>query len=511
MVEEQLPNNAQTPTQQMHVHINGTHCASCEVLLERRLKRVPGVEAVKVDFVTGQTDISYSRKPTLDELHAAIAKDGYTIGTAPQPRPPKTTRDFVEIGGAIIVVAGIYLLMKQFDLLPQGLGISDTMGYGIVFMMGLVASVSSCLAVTGGLLLAVMQAHNARHPGLSAAQKFKPHLHFNIGRIVGYTVLGGALGAIGAAIAPSPRTTALLAIMAGAVMIILGFQQLNLFPWLRRFQPKTPKFLAHAIHDAADRHTAVGPSLLGAATFFLPCGFTQALQLYVLSKGDVVGGALIMLAFSLGTLPGLLSLGALSSALKGATQRYFIRFAAVLVIVLGIVGMVNGFAAADLGFGGKTPTAVEPGAPIVNGKQVVTMKVVGYDYYPSQFTVVAGVPVEWHIDGTRAASCAQVVTVPSLGITEYLPKQGEKVVTFTPTTTGTIGFSCPMGMTTRGAAFTVVPNTEGLGAAPTSQPATPQACDPAVMICNVQKLGMTITREEGFSPNKFIVKKGIPI
>ena len=82
--------------------------------------------------------------------------------------------------------------------------------------------------------------------------------------------------------------------------------------------------------------------MLGAATFFLPCGFTQALQLYVLAKASVAAGALTMLAFSLGTLPALLSLSAVSSFARGAFQRHFLKVAGVAVIVLGLMNIQYG-------------------------------------------------------------------------------------------------------------------------------------------------------------------------
>jgi Cytochrome C biogenesis protein transmembrane region len=88
-----------------------------------------------------------------------------------------------------------------------------------------------------------------------------------------------------------------------------------------------PKSFGHFIYDLAERDANGGAFALGAATFFLPCGFTQALQLYVLAKGSFAIGALSMFAFSLGTLPALLSLSAMSSFATGSLQRHFLNFA----------------------------------------------------------------------------------------------------------------------------------------------------------------------------------------
>ena len=83
------------------------------------------------------------------------------------------------------------------------------------------------------------------------------------------------------------------------------------------------------------------------------------------------------------------------------------------------------------------------------------MKVTGYDYSPANFTVKAGVPVEWKIDGRQAKGCARVLIMPGMGIQKLLESNKDTTISFTPTKTGTLAFSCSMGMTTPGAAFTV--------------------------------------------------------
>jgi len=77
----------------------------------------------------------------------------------------------------------------------------------------------------------------------------------------------------------------MLTIAASIVMILLGLQMLRLFPALTRLIPTMPKAISHRIHDLAERRTKAGAFVLGAVTFFLPCGLTQALELYVLAKG----------------------------------------------------------------------------------------------------------------------------------------------------------------------------------------------------------------------------------
>ncbi|MGT2467869.1 urease accessory protein UreH domain-containing protein (plasmid) [Mesorhizobium atlanticum] len=517
---------------ELQFKIHNIHCAGCEVVIERKFKSVPGVASVRVSHVTGRADVVVNGKqPGLDVFERAITDNGYSVSWwhdhshADAGRSRNNTRkDYAEIGAIVLFLFAAYLILKQTNLLPGGLGISKDMSYGFVFLMGVVAAFSSCLAVTGGLLLAVAAKYNESHPDLTGFEKFKPTVYFNIGRVVSYTILGGVVGAIGSTFTLSSSGTGFLSILASLVMIMLGFQLLNLFPWMRRFQPKMPKFISHPIHDLSSRDgkSPYTPLTLGAATFFLPCGFTQALQFYVLSTGSPTKGALTMLAFSLGTLPSLLSLSMISSFARGSFQKHFLRFAAVLVIFVGFWNISNGLTLAGIDlpfqrFRSNVDVASEGSGllvPVAYGVQTVNMTVDGYDYSPHQFSVQAGVPVKWRIDARNAAGCAQVLISSSLGIVKYLSPDGETTISFTPKEPGTYSFSCPMGMTTYGAAFKVVPRDPKIrlpDSVASNDNTSDQASAGAAYAGPSQKLFMEISEENGFYPNTFTVKKGIPV
>jgi len=423
-----------------------------------------------------------------------------------------TFRDYLLMGGISLFIVSAYYILKQFNLVPS-IGISQYMSYGVIFLVGLFAAMSTCIAVVGGLLLAIAGKYNELYPELTGIQKFKPHIYFNIGRIVGYTAFGAVVGGLGSVLVLSPQANGYLIILVSIVMLMLGFQLLHLFPWTRRFSPKMPKFISHKIHDLSAKESKSAPFILGASTFFLPCGFTQVLQLYVLASGDWKVGALTMLTFSLGTLPALLSLSAISSFAKGAFQRHFLKFAGVSVVMLAIFNINNGLTLAGVNFNFWAHARV--GAPqIVDGKQIVKMTVNGYAYEPNQFTVVQDVPVEWQIYGKNAVGCGQVLVMPTLGISKYLSKDGVTTITFTPKEIGIIPFNCSMGMMTRGAAFTVIPNNTGVVGTKTEvQPdQNTSACDPTISDCiQAQKVSLEVSRERGIYPRSLTVKKGVPV
>ncbi len=371
---------------------------------------------------------------------------------------PAHGRRWLEVGGAAVALLALYLILRAANILPDSIGVGPGTGLGAAIILGLVASVSTCAAVTGSLVLAAASRYRQAHPELTGRQRFRPHILFNLGRVAGYVGFGALVGLAGSAITLSPAAAGIFTLAVGALMVITGLNMIGGWPWLQRLQPRPPKWLAARVYRMRGSG-AWGVFLGGSLTFFLPCGFTQAMQLYVLTLGSAPQGALLLGAFALGTAPGLLALGAAASFGAGRWQRYASAAAAVLVFSLGVFNFRTGWAAA----GWPTPTLSRPSpssqptpAEARGDVQVVEMKVAGYEYEPAVFTVRAGVPVEWRIDGSDAAGCARVIVARRAGVQELLDPRRVTVVRFTPTRPGIIPFSCSMGMTTPGAQFLVI-------------------------------------------------------
>jgi plastocyanin domain-containing protein len=81
------------------------------------------------------------------------------------------------------------------------------------------------------------------------------------------------------------------------------------------------------------------------------------------------------------------------------------------------------------------------------------MAVTRSGYSPSNLTIKAGIPVRWKVDGTSAAGCTSIMTIPSLNISQAL-RSGENIIEFTAPNKGQLAFMCSMGMV-RGS-FTVI-------------------------------------------------------
>lgn len=433
--------------------IKGMHCKSCELLTEEELGKVKGVKKADTDFRTGKATVFYQgQEPSDAELAEAIRRSGYEIGEDGRSWFSRDLSAYLETAAAAVVVGVLYLVGKNQGWFSLSIGNAEDFGkLPVVFLAGIAAGLSTCMAIVGGMILAVSARFGEMHPEAGAKRKFIPHIFFNLGRIGGFAVLGGLLGLLGSTLQPSVGFVAVLTVLVAVVMALLGLQLLELFPRISAWKLTLPKGLSKLLgvsSQTTKTYSHRRTMLLGALTFFLPCGFTQAVQLFVVTQGDALLGALVMGAFALGTAPGLLGIGGLSSVAKGALGRYFFRAAGIAVIALGVFNFQNGAhllrlesAASSVMETKKAEVAdeerIEP--------QVIRMTQEVDGYYPSEFTVKKGIPVRWVIDSKESYSCAVALVAPKVGVKKIL-EPGENVVTFTPKAVGTIPFSCSMGM-----------------------------------------------------------------
>ena len=129
-------------------------------------------------------------------------------------------------------------------------------------------------------------------------------------------------------------------------MLILGINLLDIFHWTKQLQPSMPKFLSQKALDVTKINHTLTPALAGIATFFLPCGFTQSMQIYTLSTDSFLKGGLTMLSFALGTLPMLALVSFSSFSIQNSSKSgVFFKSAGLIVIVFALFNVINSLAA----------------------------------------------------------------------------------------------------------------------------------------------------------------------
>ncbi|MEK7609849.1 MAG: sulfite exporter TauE/SafE family protein [Patescibacteria group bacterium] len=327
---------SQQKTHTFHVH--GMHCNACVLMIESELKDFPGITYVKSSFVNHSVEVvgDFGAK-TLEQiakgLTVPLKPHGYTISIERHQKIVKWS-DFKIAVPIALGFAILFVLLQKLGIV--NLVDAGNVTYGAAFIIGIIASLSTCMAVVGGLLLS-MSATFAKE-----GDKFKPQLMFHGGRIVSFFVFGGIIGALGSAFSLNTSATFILSLIIGIVMFILGINLLDTFHWAKRLQPSMPKFIAKYAHGVSKLNHTITPLLVGIATFFLPCGFTQSMQLYTLGTGNFLEGGLTMLAFALGTLPVLALVSFSSFSIKNSSKSgIFFKTAGLVVIMFAIFNIIN--------------------------------------------------------------------------------------------------------------------------------------------------------------------------
>ncbi|MBP6885882.1 MAG: sulfite exporter TauE/SafE family protein [Candidatus Pacebacteria bacterium] len=428
--------------------IAGMHCRSCEILVEQHIQKVPGVQSVEVHHRTGIARVTpqSGQTPNEDAIKQAIRDAGYTPSRE-QPRPwiVRDSNQWIEAMVASCLVFVLYIAARLLGITSMSASIGSSVGIGVAIVVGLTAGVSTCAALVGGLVLGFSARHADTHPHDTLLQRLRPHAFFHLGRIVGFALFGGVIGFAGSALQPSALLLGVLTMIVGVVMISLGIKLTELVPRVDTLLTLPPSIARTLVITAEHAYSHWRAMLTGALTFFVPCGFTQAIQLAAVSSASAAQGALMMGAFAVGTTPGLLGIAALSSLVRGPFARFLFKVIGVLVIGLGVWNMSNGLTLSGIALPSLSEKVQGPLAELRGGTQYLTMKQGEIGYSPNTFTIRKGVPFVWTITSTSSYTCASTLSVPSLGIQKNLAL-GDNVITFTPSRSGTIRFSCSMGM-----------------------------------------------------------------
>ncbi|MDP2813912.1 MAG: sulfite exporter TauE/SafE family protein [Erysipelotrichaceae bacterium] len=440
------------------LQIEGMTCVGCENKIESTLRKFSGIVRVKANYTTNSVLVAFAEQDiTLREIKKAIESLGYKIKNSANIQNKKNESSGNTIDKLLDILtifltmyllyhfAHLFGLLNVFNVFPEA---KIGMSYGVLFVIGVLTSVH-CVAMCGGINISQCLPKGVSEGSITSNQ-WMPSFLYNSGRVVSYTIIGGIVGALGSVVSFSGSAKGIVAIVASIFMMIMGINMLNLFPSLRKFNLRMPKFFARMIgkEKAVSKNR---PFYIGLLNGLMPCGPLQAMQLYALSTGDPIKGALAMFVFSLGTVPLMFGLGALSSILSKKFTAKMMQVSAVLVIVLGFAMFQTGmtvsgiqlpsFAISDLFQIGDRSIANE--SVVENGIQTVKSEVYSGRYEP--ISVRVDVPVKWiiHVGSGQLTGCNNRIIINSLSIQL---EEGNNFVEFTPTKTGKISFSCWMGM-----------------------------------------------------------------
>jgi sulfite exporter TauE/SafE len=226
-----------------------------------------------------------------------------------------------------------------------------------VFVIGLLGGVH-CVGMCGGIVSAFAVSAPGRRPlpatitstgslFSAAADSGVRVFAFNAGRIVAYAAAGAFAGLVGSVPAlinlASVQTAAYW--LANLMLLALGLTLMNLWHGLSRIE-SLGQFAWRRVQPLMRRllpvRTPWQALALGTLWGWVPCGLVYSVLMTALLTGSVSQGALVMLAFGLGTLPLLFSMGIAGASLRPWLQRPAVRaIAGLIVLAFGLLGLVR--------------------------------------------------------------------------------------------------------------------------------------------------------------------------
>lgn len=437
----------------------GLHCRSCKTLIETEINVLPGVKSIKVDHQSGQTEIEYDEsKISLDQIQKAIKSLNYGIEDSksaliknennPIEISENTTKKYSLLVALLSLLIIGYYLINRLGLMETMARLNDdNVSIFLIFIIGFLASFH-CVGMCGGLI--VSYSASSRNANNDCKPGSMPHIQYNLGRLISYTIIGAILGGLGSFFAINPTFTGLMVLFAGIFMILLGLSLTTNFKALEAIKLKTPDFIAKFLFSNKYDKKPKGPFIIGLLTAFMPCGPLQAMQLFALATGSIINGALAMAMYALGTIPVLFGFGHIVSMLNQTKIKQMMKISGGIVIVLGIIMINRGLVNFNLGFNSFLPKSTQgqtdPSADKTGKSQTINMDLTYNGYSPNVLYIKAGVPVKWVINVKQMSGCTNAIMIESLGIKKDLV-MGENIIEFTPPEDAQeIKFSCWMRM-----------------------------------------------------------------
>ncbi len=307
-------------TENLDIKIRGMICRTCTDEVTGELLRTNGVIKAKVSYRKALASVSYDPDiVTPQELDRRIKALGYDTGE----RSPGER--LLDLGCAVLTLLLVWLLRLWGGASPEISGAS----FAAMLLVGLSTS-PHCLGMCGGILLSVCDRADTR-------ARLGADLAYNAGRMLSYTALGAAFGALGTVLTYTLSMKSMLFTMLGLAVTLLGLNMWGLLPALPSFPDETA-----AACRLPEKLRRQAPLIVGLLTGLMPCGAMYAAWLCAMSSGSAGSGAAVMLAFALGTVPLLLAFAMLGALMPRAWTKYLRKLGAVLVTAMGLKMLLGG-------------------------------------------------------------------------------------------------------------------------------------------------------------------------
>lgn len=470
---------------QQIVYIADMSCPMCEQKVQKALQQIPGVTDVNVSWQDSRAVLTTGQLIPEEDLTHQLAMAGYTY-IRPAERKRSQARSAALACAAVLTILGLNYsgALSFLNFFPTA---DENTGYFSLFVIGVMTSFH-CVSMCGGINLG--QSSSAAR---SSGKVLRANLLYQTGRILSYSLLGGIAGLLGSVFSVSNQARGLIMILAAMIMVIMALNLFGAFDTLRHIMPQYPvrlllriqkHFSAFGIRSDKSGKTEGSASMgtwsliAGLLNGLMPCGPLQSMQIYALSTGSFVAGAVSMFLFCAGTVPLLFLFGWAGGRLSRKAAGIMMKLSASFVLALGIIMLGNGLSLAGISLmGGGTLVTLtdiaettdaassseadsgdadmdssddaltsDSAVSVISGDIQIVSSEADYGSYEA-ITVQSGVAVEWHlmVPEGKLIGCNNQIIISEYGIEQDL-QEGDNLISFLPEECGTYTFTCWMGM-----------------------------------------------------------------
>ncbi len=418
----------------LYVKIDGIHCDNCINKITKNLIKIKNVENVKI--IRNIAHIEYKGKLNKEEIIKTITDLDYITNEeyiSDNLNDIDTKIKLYEFILIVICILGFAFLLKLifkvniFNIIPK---IDSNITYLMLIVTGLFTSIH-CISMCGAINLIAITGSNNKN-------KFINPLLYNLGRVISYTLIGGLVGLIGSVFKLNDTLNGIIIILSSIIMLLMGLNMLGIT------KIRLPKFIRFNV-----KFKNKSAFFIGLANGLMPCGPLQAMQLYALSTGNMLKGALSLFLFGIGTIPLMLSVGVIFNILKGKKKILLNKIASVLIVLLSIVMLNRGLLALGFNLDNFKSSNNEYSdyhkSTIVNDYQVISFDL-SYNSY-DDIILQKGIPARIIINANEKylTGCNYQILMNDFNIEKNL-EVGLNMIEFTPEEVGDYFYTCGMRM-----------------------------------------------------------------
>ena len=411
----------------IYVKIDGITCDNCRNEISKKLlneKEIKNVEITK-----NIAKITFLKKIKERKIIDIINSLGYFTKKEFISENIKNIDSNIKLKEFIIIfvsILSLIILIKKifgyniFNVIPT---IDSNISYGMLFVTGILTSIH-CISMCGAInLISTFNRENNIN--------LKKPILYNLGRLLSYTFLGGIVGLIGSIISVNEVVNGLIIIFASIVMFLMSLSMLNVIKF------KIPKLIKLRVKTN-------NSLIIGLLNGLMPCGPLQAMQIYALSTGSFIKGALSMFLFCLGTIPLMFGIGIIFNVTKGKIRITLNKIASVLILLLSMIMLFRGLSTIGINYNVFNNYTA---ATIYKNYQEVELDLSYGNYDDIIVQKSKKVRLIINVKDGYLTGCNNVILINEFGIKKKL-EVGKNIIEFTPNKVGTYPMNCWMNMIT---------------------------------------------------------------